>query len=52
MEPGDTMEGIVRVELNDKDIQPTHFTTPSWVPVHLRREADKDLQICLKAGTL
>ena len=46
------MEGEMKAELNDSDVTPTHISTPAYVPVHLRKAADKELARCLKAGTL
>ena len=50
--PSDTMKGVVRVELQDNDVKPLHFTTPAPIPVHLHRAADRELARCLAAGTL
>ena len=50
--PSDTMKGVVRVELQDNDVKPLHFTTPAPIPAHLHRAADKELARCLAAGTL
>ena len=50
--PSDTMRGVVRVELQDNDVTPLHFTTPAPIPAQLHRAADKGLARCLAAGTL
>ena len=50
--PLDSMKGVVRVELQDNDVKPLHFTTPAQIPAHLHRAADRELARCLAAGTL
>ena len=50
--PEDVMKGELKAELNDSEVTPTHISTPAYVPVHLRKAADKELARCLNAGVL
>ena len=50
--PEDVMKGEFKAELNNLDVTPTHISTPAYVPVHLRKAADKELARRLNAGTL
>merc|ERR1711951_275953 len=52
LSPSDRINGIQRIEIDDSNIKPLHWTTPKEIPCHLRKAADKELKRCLKAGQI
>ena len=45
--PEDVLKGELKAELNDSEVTHTHISTPAYVPVHLRKAADKKMARCL-----